>query len=286
MKKLQLRLLLLIILFIPLVSCEQINIDIPSNYSKISNDEKGVIYSVQKISDEIIVSKFIIKENNDWSFRYLMNEEYINSQLKSNEIENTGNNLVSEFKMLMKKEFYFKSVGNTLLYSFEFKENNNSLVNTVFQFIKNEKLYTCTGLTLKSVYRESFNDYLKIIESIKFGEAEEKIEKKLKTSSNQKTLNKKSDFNQMSFEQRKTLARKYFVSGRDKFDFGDIDGAMEDFEYVAYSIPTPNDNSTRAIYYLALCHRKLGDINKFCQIMRSIMDKDTAAANWVKNNCN
>jgi hypothetical protein len=98
----------------------------------------------------------------------MTNEEYIDNQFKSNEIENAGNNFFSEFKMLMKKEFYFKSVGNTLLYSFGFKENNNSLVNTVFQFIKNEKLYTCSGSTLKSVYRESFNDYIKIVESIKF----------------------------------------------------------------------------------------------------------------------
>jgi hypothetical protein len=92
--------------------------------------------------------------------------------------------------------------------------------------------------------------------------------------------------NPTSLEQRKSLAREYFLKGREQFNSGNINLAIKSFEYVAYSIPKPNGSSTNALYYLALCHRKLGDNNKFCQLMRSIMHMDTAAANWVRNNCN
>ena len=68
----------------------------------------------------------------------------------------------------MKKDFYFRSVGNVFLIVFSYKEGEISLVNTIFQFIKNNKLYTATGSSVKNSYRENFDDYKSMIDSIKF----------------------------------------------------------------------------------------------------------------------
>jgi hypothetical protein len=160
--------LLLLLLFIPLVSFAQITINTITGYSKINLDEKGVLYAAQKIDEGIIVSSFNLKENDDWAFSYMTNKEYIENQSNSNEIENNYKNFFEDFKILMKKDFYFKSVGNTYMLVFSFNQDGIEVVATIFQFIKNNKLYTASGSSVKNIFRESYNDYLKIIESIKF----------------------------------------------------------------------------------------------------------------------
>ena len=160
--------LILLLLFIPLVSFGQITINTITGYSKINPDEKGVLYAAQKIDEGIIVSSFNLKENDDWAFSYMTNKEYIENQSNSNEIENNYKNFFQDFKILMKKDFYFKSVGNTYMLVFSFNQDGIEVVATIFQFIKNNKLYTASGSTVKNIFRESYNDYLKIIESIKF----------------------------------------------------------------------------------------------------------------------
>ena len=160
--------LLVLLLFIPLVSFAQITINTITGYSKINPDEKGVLYAAQKIDEGIIVSSFNLKENDDWAFSYMTNKEYIENQSNSNEIENNYKNFFEDFKILMKKDFYFKSVGNTYMLVFSFNQDGIEVVATIFQFIKNNKLYTASGSSVKNIFRESYNDYLKIIESIKF----------------------------------------------------------------------------------------------------------------------
>ena len=160
--------LIIILLFIPLVSFGQITINTPAGYSTINSNEKGVLYAAQKIDDGIIMSSFNLKENDDWAFSYMTNKEYIENQSNSNEIENNYKNFFEGFKILMKKDFYFKSVGNTYMLVFSFNQDGIEVVATIFQFIKNNKLYTASGSSVKSIFRESYNDYLDIIESIKF----------------------------------------------------------------------------------------------------------------------
>ena len=160
--------LLLLLLFIPLVSFGQITINTITGYSKINSNEKGVLYAAQKIDDGIIMSSFNLKENDDWAFSYMTNKEYIENQSNSNEIENTYKNFFKDFKILMKKDFYFKSAGNTFMLVYSFNQDGIEVVITTFQFIKNNKLYTATGSSVKNMFRESYNDYLGIIESIKF----------------------------------------------------------------------------------------------------------------------
>ena len=160
--------LILLLLFIPLVSFGQITINTITGYSKINPDEKGVLYAAQKIDEGIIVSSFNLKENDDWAFSYMTNKEYIENQSNSNEIENNYKNFFKDFKILMKKDFYFKSVGNTYMLVFSFNQDGIEVVATIFQFIKNNKLYTASGSSVKNIFRESYNDYLKIIESIRF----------------------------------------------------------------------------------------------------------------------
>jgi hypothetical protein len=160
--------LLVLLLFIPLVSFAQITINTITGYSKINPDEKGVLYAAQKIDEGIIVSSFNLKENDDWAFSYMTNKEYIENQSNSNEIENNYKKFFEDFKILMKKDFYFKSVGNTYMLVFSFNQDGIEVVATIFQFIKNNKLYTASGSSVKNIFRESYNDYLKIIESIKF----------------------------------------------------------------------------------------------------------------------
>ena len=159
---------LILLLFIPLVSFGQFTIDKYSGYSNMNYDEKGVVFAVEKIDNGIIASNFIIKENDDWSFTFLTNKEYIENQINSNEYENALKSFYPDSNIIMKKDFYFRSVGNVFLIVFSYKEGEISLVSTIFQFIKNNKLYTATGSSVKNSYRENFDDYKSMIDSIKF----------------------------------------------------------------------------------------------------------------------
>ena len=102
---------------------------------------------------------------------------------------------------------------------------------------------------------------------------------------NEKNFNNKNLNTILSFDQRKKLAREYYVKGRDKYDKKDYLGSIKDLEFVVDSIPIPNGSSTHAKFYMALNYKQLGDMNKFCSIMRSIQNQDIAAANWVKSSC-
>ena len=98
----------------------------------------------------------------------MTNKEYIENQINSNEYENALKSFYPDSNIIMKKDFYFRSVGNVFLIVFSYKEGEISLVNTIFQFIKNNKLYTATGSSVKNSYRENFDDYKSMIDSIKF----------------------------------------------------------------------------------------------------------------------
>ena len=158
---------LFLFFLVPFLSSCQISIDTPSNYSKMNYDEKGVIYAVEKINNGIILSNFILKENDDWSFSHFTNEEYINTQIKSDEYESALKVLYQDCNIIMKKDFFFKSVGDVFMIVFSYEQDGIELVNTIFQFIKNKKLYTATGSSVRNNYRESFNEYVSMLESIK-----------------------------------------------------------------------------------------------------------------------
>jgi hypothetical protein len=160
--------LLILLLFIPLVSFGQFTINKYSGYSNMNYDEKRVVFAVEKISNGIITSNFIIKENDDWSFTSMTNKEYIENQINSKEYETTLKSFYPDSNIIMKTDFYFKSVGNVFLIVYSYKEGEVGLVNTIFQFIKNNKLYTATGSSVRNSYRESFDDYKSMIDSIKF----------------------------------------------------------------------------------------------------------------------
>ena len=155
-------------LFVSFNTFCQLSIDTPSNYSQFKYDEKGVIYAAEKIKDGFISSNIILKENDDWSFSTFTNQVFIDAQIKSNEYETMIDNFYQNSKILMKKEFYFRSVGDVFMIVFSYTEDGNELVNTIFQFIKKNKLYTVTCSSLKIDFSESFNEYLAIVESIKF----------------------------------------------------------------------------------------------------------------------
>jgi hypothetical protein len=160
--------LIILLIFIPLVSFAQFTINKHVGYSEMNYDEKGVVFAVKKNDNGTITSNFIIKENDDWSFTYLTNKEYIENQINSNEYENALKSFYSDSIIIMKTDFYFKSVGNVFLVVYSYKEGEVSLVNTIFQFVKNNKLYTATGSSVRNSYRENFDDYKSMIDSIKF----------------------------------------------------------------------------------------------------------------------
>lgn len=134
----------------------------------MNNDEKGVIYAVEKINNDIILSNFTLKENDDWSFTYISNEEYINSQLSSEEYDINLKTFYSNCNIMTKKSFFFKSVGDVFMVVFSYNNDGVEIINTIFQFIKNKKLYTAVGSSVKSSYRESFSEYITILESVYF----------------------------------------------------------------------------------------------------------------------
>jgi hypothetical protein len=51
---------------------------------------------------------------------------------------------------------------------FSYNNDGVEIINTIFQFIKNKKLYTAVGSSVKSSYRESFSEYITILESVYF----------------------------------------------------------------------------------------------------------------------
>ena len=159
--------LIFLLLFTSLIATGQINIDTPKEYSKVDTNEKGVLYAIQKISNNTIVSTFNLKENNDWSFSLISNDEYIETQKKSKDYDVTLKNFYENFKLITKNDFYFKNIGDAFLVVFSFSEGEVNVINTIFQFIKNNKLYTATGSSVREKYREHFNEYVGILESLK-----------------------------------------------------------------------------------------------------------------------
>lgn len=157
----------LFLLFLPLFAFGQINIEIPRDYSKVDTNEKGVLYAIQKISNNTIVSTFNLKENDDWSFSLITNDEYIETQKKSNDYDATLKNFYENFKLITKNDFYFKNIGDAFFVVFSYDEGKVNVINTIFQFIKKNKLYTATGSSVREKYREHFNEYVGILESLK-----------------------------------------------------------------------------------------------------------------------
>ena len=69
---------------------------------------------------------------------------------------------------MTKKSFFFKSVGDVFMVVFSYNNDGVEIINTIFQFIKNKKLYTAVGSSVKNSYRESFGEYITILESVYF----------------------------------------------------------------------------------------------------------------------
>ena len=160
--------LLLLFIITSNIGFSQFEFEIPVGYYSHKTTEKGVIVSISKVSKGIITSSFEIKENDDWSFSMFTNQDYIDNQISSTEIESLFTGYFNEFKLLLKKELYFNSIGDTFMIQFSYEENGNKLIKTLIQFIKNNKLYSCSGTTIANSFRLNFNDYLTIIESIRF----------------------------------------------------------------------------------------------------------------------
>tara|TARA_B100000963_G_scaffold291866_1_gene261999 strand:+ start:1576 stop:2085 length:510 start_codon:yes stop_codon:yes gene_type:complete len=164
-----------ILLLLLLNSCSQFNqpnikINLPSGYEIEQSSDPYNILTAYKHSEGEVVSMIEIKYSDDWSFSQFSNEEYVREALNTNSIEDAASIMFKNFRVSIKKEMYFKNLGNCfyLVYSGENYENGVRVTNLVVQFIKNNKLFTLVGSALPSTFPGEHKQFLNSFETISF----------------------------------------------------------------------------------------------------------------------
>jgi len=146
-----------------------IKIDLPDGYIIDSNkNDKYVLLSASKIKGDIISASIEIKFSDDWSFTILENEEYLSQMLNNKQIESQLSMGYDNVKVHQKKIFYLKSVGDCFLLNYSGNVYNNDvrISSLVIQFIKNNRLYTLSGVSTVEDFSSNFKDFLKSFDTL------------------------------------------------------------------------------------------------------------------------
>ena len=162
--------LILILLFIPLVSFGQFNMQLFPNYNKSENLDKYQLLFATYEENETMNSSIEVKFSDDWSFKILDNKELINQLIENKDFESYLKSLYEDLNIMRKGVVYIKNLGDCfqLVYSGNYKTGNIILFNTVTQFIKNDKLYTISTSSHPESFSRNYQDYLKMFDTMTF----------------------------------------------------------------------------------------------------------------------
>ena len=145
------------------------SIQIPEGYidESINSEDLYFLVKLDDFGDEL--SNITIIESNDEIFSTISNEQFIINQLGSASVDDwvKGNNELTSYEHIGSKEFKFNITGAVLMRQDSYAIQDIKIKSTLFQFIENGKLYTCTGIS-RNPDNDYFEDYVSVIETMKF----------------------------------------------------------------------------------------------------------------------
>lgn len=144
------------------------SIQIPEGYIDESINSED-LYSLVKLDDD--GNSYInITESNDELWSTISNEQFISNQLGSASVDDWvkgGNNELTSYEHIISKEFFINNTWPVVMRQDSYALQDIKIKSTVFQFIKNGKMYTCTGRS-GNPDNDYFEDYVSVIETMKF----------------------------------------------------------------------------------------------------------------------
>ena len=153
-----------------LLKSEFMSIEIPEGYdSSETNDPKELFMLVKSMGDKGYVN-FSIDYIDDDVFSLITNEAYINNAIGEESVSNwkeLAEDLES-YKHRQSVKYTFNSIGAILMRQDSFVQDDETVLFTLFQFVYDGKLFTCGAKSINTADKEYFDDYVEIMESIKF----------------------------------------------------------------------------------------------------------------------
>tara|TARA_R110002012_G_scaffold292802_1_gene488157 strand:+ start:2064 stop:2576 length:513 start_codon:yes stop_codon:yes gene_type:complete len=158
---------LLTILFFGCTSRSGFDIQLPEGYVIEPTTDQYNLLTATKYDDDQPVGMIEIRYSDDWSFSTFSNETYIKEALANNSHEQTAAMIFDDFKVLRKEQSYLKGVGDcfSIMYRGDNYSNGVRVVNVVFQFIKNDQLYTLIGSAFPENFSSEHKSFLKAFDT-------------------------------------------------------------------------------------------------------------------------
>ena len=166
-------------LLIPVVSCgeqtksdkkNQIlkpSIQIPEGYTSMETIGTNELYFLQKNLEDNSYVTFSIDFIDDDVFSLISNEAYVNNAISEEGVSNWVDLMEESENHRQSIKYTFNSVGTTLMRQGSNNTIDEPVLYTIFQFVRNGKLFTCAGRSVNTD-KEYFDDYVVIMESMKF----------------------------------------------------------------------------------------------------------------------
>ena len=77
--------------------------------------------------------------------------------------------MFDNFKVISKEQSYLNGLGDcvSVIYSGDYYANGVRVTNAVFQFVKNDKLFTLTGSSFPETFSSEYKSFLKSFDTFK-----------------------------------------------------------------------------------------------------------------------
>ena len=143
------------------------SIQIPEGYTSMETIDTEELYFLQKNLEGNSYVTFLVGVLDDDVFSLLSNEAYVNSAISEEGVSNWVDLIEESENHIQSIKYTFNSVGTTLMRQGSNNTVDETALYTIFQFVRNGKLFTCTGRSVNTD-KKYFNDYVDIMESMKF----------------------------------------------------------------------------------------------------------------------
>ena len=153
-----------------LLKSEFMSIEIPQGYDSLETNDPKELFILKKSMEDKGYVEFSISYIDDDVFSLITNEEYINNSISEESVSRWRKTLAEDlesYKHRQSVKYTFNSIGATLMRQDSFIQDDETVLFTLFQFVNDGKLFNCGAHSINTD-KEYFDDYVEIMESIKF----------------------------------------------------------------------------------------------------------------------
>jgi hypothetical protein len=142
---------------------------LPEGYVIETTSDEYNLLSASKYIDDEIVGMIEIRYSDDWSFSTFSNQTYMAQVMEGNDLEQASAMMFDNFKVILKEQSYLNGVGDcvSVIYSGDYYANGVRVTNAVFQFVKNDQLFTLTGSSFPETFSSEYKSFLKSFDTFK-----------------------------------------------------------------------------------------------------------------------